>query len=320
MRDDLIRYIIKRLAFLPIFIFIVSFIVFFMLRLAPGDPVLLRVHAGASEEAVERIRHELGLDKPLPMQYVYYMKDFFTGDLGESFVLKPDEKITDLIVPRMLISAPINLMALGIAFTFGTALGLLASFKRGTWIDYSVIGIFLLFASIHSIILVQFMILIFAVKLQWLPAGWTGDWHSVFSLNAVIPVFTIALLAIASVARFVRTTTLIVIDENYVRTAKAKGLPGYIVATKYVLRNSLLPLVTMIVPAILLCWVGSLFIERIYGIPGMGVFMVEAVFARDYDIITSLGMIIALVSVIAYLIVDIIYKFLDPRVDLTKRM
>lgn len=320
MRDDLIRYAFQRLLFLPFFLLIVSFMVFYVGRYGPGDPVIVRAGPKASEETVQQIREELGLDKPVFVQYAGYMGGLVTGDLGESIVLHPGKNVKELILPRIKISAPINLSALGIAFVVGTIVGLAASFRKNTWVDSSLIGTFLFFSSIPSLIMVQFMIMVLALKFELVPAGWTGDWHSIFTTNMIIPVATISLISIAGVARFVRATTLSVIGENYVRTARAKGLPPHIVALRHVLRNALLPLVTVLVTAVFTAIEGSLFVERIYGIPGMGVFMVEAVFAREYDVITSMTVIIAMLSVTSYIVADILYKFIDPRVNLMKRM
>ncbi len=319
MRDDLIRYAFGRLLFLPFYLLLVSFIVFSIGRYGPGDPVLLRAGPKASEETVEQIRKDLGLDRALYVQYADYMKGLATGDLGESISLHPGKNVKDLIWPRIKISAPITLSALLIAFSLGTLIGLVASFKRNTWIDSGLIGTFLFFSSIPSLIMVQFMIMFLALKMNWVPAGWTGDSKSVFTTNMIIPVSTLSLISIAGVARFVRATTLSVIGENFVRTAKAKGLPPWVVASRHVLRNALLPLITVIVTAVFTAIEGSLFVERVYGIPGMGVFMVESVFAREYDVITSMTVIISMLSVISYIVADILYKFVDPRVDLTKR-
>jgi len=294
--------------------------VFYIGRYGPGDPVLIRAGPKATEETVEQIREELGFDRPVYVQYADYMIGLVQGDLGESINVQPGKSVKDLVIPRIKISAPITLSALAISFSIGTVVGLIASFRRNTWMDSGFIGTFLFFSSIPSLIMVQFMIMLLALKMNLVPAGWSGDWHSVYTTNMIIPVLTISLISVAGVARFVRATTLAVIGENYVRTAKAKGLPSWVVATRHVLRNALLPLVTVVVTAVFTAFEGSLFVERIYGIPGMGVFMVDAVFAREYDIITSMTVIIAMLSVVSYIVADILYKSIDPRVDLTKKM
>src|SRR3989338_1973143 len=173
MRDDLIRYAFRRLLFLPFYLLIVSFMVFYLGRYGPGDPVLIRAGPKASEETVEQIRNELGLDKPVYVQYFDYMGGLAQGDLGESIVLHPGKNVKDLIIPRIMISAPITLSALAISFVLGTAVGLIASLKRNTWIDSSLLGTFLFFSSIPSLIMIQFMIMLLALKMNLVPAGWT---------------------------------------------------------------------------------------------------------------------------------------------------
>jgi len=319
MNASFARYIVGRLAIFPLLIFIISLIVFVMGRVAPGDPVLLRVGPRASDATIERVRHELDLDKPLMVQYGYYMKDFLTGDMGESFVLKPGESVTDVALPRMKISGPLNFISFGIALVLGTAIGLLASIKRGTWLDSGSILFFLAVASIPSLIMVQYLIVLLALKWGLVPAGWTGDWHSVFSTNAVIPILTLTLSSIVGIALLTRSSTISVMGENYVRTAKAKGLPSWVIAWRYVLRNASLPLLTYVGGILLLAFEGSIFIERLYGIPGMGQLYVEAIFARDYDILTSLTLVVTIVTILSILVTDILYKVFDPRVDITKR-
>lgn len=317
MRDDTVRYILRRLVWMPFYLLIVSFLVFSIGRFGPGDPALVRAGPRASEETVERIRHEMGLDKPIPVQYLNYMKDFVRGDLGESMAY-PGRTVKDLLWERIPISAPIVLASLFIALIVGTAAGLMASLKKGTWVDNSLISFFLFFSSIPSLILIQFLILLLALKFQLVPTKWTGTWESVLSLNMVIPVLTLSLVSVAGIARLVRTTTLTVLDENYVRFAKAKGLSQGVIAVKYVLRNALLPLITQVVISIFTAIEGSFFVESLYGIPGTGQFMVTAVFQRDYNVIMGMTMLIAILFVIGNLVADVLYTFVDPRVDLTR--
>lgn len=319
MREATIRYIIRRLIWLPIYLLIVSVLVFSIGRFGPGDPALVRAGPRASEETIERIRHEMGFDKPVLAQYTDYMKNLAKGDLGESMVY-PGRSVKDLIFERIPISAPIGLGALVIALFLGTLAGLLASLRRGTWVDNSLIGTFLFFSSIPTLVFVQFLILLLALKFHLFPAKWSGGWESVFSLQMVIPVLTLSLVSVAGIARLVRTTTLAVLDENYVRMARAKGLPSRVVATKYILRNALLPLVTIVILAIFTLIEGSFFVEYLYGIPGTGQFMITSIFQRDYNVIMGMTMLLALLFVIGNLVADISYGLIDPRVQITKRM
>lgn len=318
MRDDTIRYIIKRVVWAAlIYLPLISLMVFYIGRFGPGDPALVRAGPRASQETIERIRKEMGFDKPVAVQYVSYMKGFLRGDLGESMVY-PGKKVKDMILERIPISAPIGAVSALIAILLGTAVGLTASLKKGTWLDNVLIGKFLFFSSVHSLILIQFLIFIFALKLGWLPAKWSGGWQSIFSLQVVIPVLALSLVSVAGIARLVRTTTLNVLDEPYVRMAKAKGLPPLVVATKYILRNSLLPLMTIIVGTFFsVMLAGSFFVEHLYGIPGIGQFTITAIFQRDYNVIMGLMMISAMLFVLSNLVQDIIYGKIDPRVSVT---
>jgi ABC-type dipeptide/oligopeptide/nickel transport system permease component len=271
----------------------------------------------ASEETVEMLRHELGMDRPILVQYADYMSHFFRGDFGKS-LRYPDKTVAELIVPRMTISYPLGVAAIFVAGIIGTLVGLVASFWRGRWLDNLLMSNALFFSAIPSMVLIQFLILIFAIKLHWLPAGWTGDWKSVFSLNAVIPILTLSLISIAGFARLVRTTTLAVFDEPYVRTAYAKGLPTRVIAFKYILRPALLPLITVVLPAFFTFVEGAFFVETIYSIPGMGVFTIESIFARDYPTIVTIMTFSAFFFVVATLVVDISYRFFDPRVNIAR--
>lgn len=312
-------YILKRLAWIPFYLVITSLVIFFMGRFGPGDPALVRAGPKASVETIERIRHEMGFDKPVVVQYLDYMSNLvLKGDFGDSLVY-PDKKVIDLIAKRIPISAPIGFASLFIALLLGTAAGLIAALRRGKWQDNSLIGVFLFFSSIPTLILVMFLILLLSLKLKLLPTAWSGSWESVFTLQMVIPVLTLSLVSIAGIARLVRTMTLGVLDEPYVKMARAKGLPYHIVAVKYILRNALLPLVTIIVASLFgTVLAGSFFIEFLYGIPGIGQFAVTSIFQRDYNVMMALAMMGAFLFVVGNLAQDIIYGKIDPRVVVTR--
>lgn len=312
-------YILKRLAWVPVYLLLVSLIVFFIGRFGPGDPALVRAGPKASQETVERIRHEMGFDKSMVVQYALYMKDVARGDFGDSLVY-PDKKVIGLIAERIPISAPIGFATLFISLLLGIAAGLIAALKSGKWQDNSLIGVFLFFNSIPTLILVQFLILLLSLKAGILPAKWSGSWESIFSFHMIIPVLTLSLVSVAGIARLVRTMTLGVLDEPYVKMARAKGLPYRVVAIKYILRNALLPLVTIIISSFFgIVLAGSFFVEFLYGIPGLGQFAVTSIFQRDYNVIMALAMIGAFLFVIGNLAQDIIYGKIDPRVAVARQ-
>lgn len=184
--------------------------------------------------------------------------------------------------------------------------------------DTPLISFFMTFQAIPAIILIQVFIMIFSLKLGLLPAGWSGGWEQIFTPTAVIPILTMSLVGIAGFARFVRALTLSIVEEQYVLAAKARGVHPFKIAIYYVLRNASLPLMTVLMPAFFTFFETSLFVEIIYGIPGLARFTIDAVFARDYPVILSLGLIFATWSVITIWIVDVSYHLIDPRVNLSR--
>ena len=290
----LIHIFRRMLLMIPVFV-IVSFGTFMLARYAPGDPVLVRAGPRADPEVVERIRHELGLDKPVIIQYVDYMGGFVTGDLGESISKYPGTPVAELIFPRMFISAQLGGMGLFLVFFIGIAVGILAALKRGKWLDPFLISISLFFHSIPSIIFVPVLLYIMVLQLHLVPASLPG---------------------IVGPARLMRVTLLAVLGEDYIRTARAKGLPEWKIVLKHALRNAMLPMTTVIGLSLVSILEGSFFIEQLYGIPGIGSLALDAVYARDYDIIMALTMIVSGAFLVVQLITDIIYTLIDPRVSL----
>ena len=315
MRQDVLVYAIKRFALFPIYFLIFSVALFSVVVYAPGDPVRVAAGPSASDEAIERVRHELGLDKPLPVQYKEFVFNFLQLDFGESIKFR-GERVSKLFWERFVVSAPLGAASLVISTVLGIAVGLFATFKKGTWLDTFLLSFFLFFAAIPSLLLIQFFILFFSLKLGLLPAGWSGGWDAIFTTTAIIPILTLSLVGVVSFARFVRTLTVNIVDEQYVLVAKAKGLSPRKIALGYVLRNAWLPLITVLVPALFTFFEGSFFVERIYGIPGLAQFTIDSVFARDYPVILNLGLLFSMISIFIFLLVDVLYNFADPRVNL----
>ena len=323
--QGLFAYTVRRLLWLPFILLIVSFFAFMITRFGPGDPVSVYSGQFRDEAAFTRVRHELGLDKPFYVQYEIYMRRLVTkGDFGESLTIYRGVKVWDIIWPRMLVSAQPGLVALVIGFTLGTAVGIFAALKQGTWLDPLSISTFLLFQSIPVLVSLPILILIFVVKLGWLPAtGWGGPAIDVgpqeislgiFSKHIILPALVLSLPSVAGVARLVRATTLSVLGEDYVRTTRAKGLPEFTVVSRHVARNALLPLVTIVGLSLITLLEGAFFTETILGIPGIGRLGYQAATSRDYDVILALVLILAFAFVMANLITDIAYTLIDPRI------
>jgi ABC-type dipeptide/oligopeptide/nickel transport system permease component len=326
-------YVVRRLLWVPVILFFVTFVTFALARFGPGDPVRIAAGNFRDEEAFERIRAARGLDKPIYEQYYIYMRDVLTkGDFGDSFRYR-DRTVSEVIFPAMWRSMQYNVIALAITLAAGIPLGVFAARQQGTWRDPTSISFFLLLQSIPALVAIPFALLLFALKLGWLPAsGWPQDCNvtltflgqsyeciGVISREAIIPILALSVPGIAVWGRYTRAFTLEVMKEDYVRTARAKGLSEYKVMTRHVLRNALLPLSTIIAFAMVGLLEGSFFIETLTGVPGIGRLAFESVGGRDYDMIMAIVMIGATVFVIASIVIDITYTFIDPRIRLGAR-
>ena len=326
--ESSLSYILRRLLWVPAVLFVVSFATFALARFGPGDPVRIASGQFRDEEAFARIRAARGLDKPIYDQYYRYMKGVLTRfDFGESFRYR-GRTVNEVMFPAMWRSMQYNVIALAITMPLGIGLGVFAARRQGTWMDPTAISAFLVIQSIPTLIAVPFALLIFALKLGILPAsGWPqqctvtlpvlGDSYEcigVFSKEAIIPLMALSLPGIAVWGRFTRAFTLEVMKEDYVRTARSKGLSEYRVMTGHILRNALLPLSTIIVFSLVGLLEGSFFIETLTGIPGLGLLSFQAVNDRDYDFIMAVVLIGAFTFVLASIAVDVLYTVIDPRV------
>ncbi|OGO52324.1 MAG: hypothetical protein A2148_01510 [Chloroflexi bacterium RBG_16_68_14] len=323
--QGLFAYTLRRLLWVPLVLLVVSFFTFTITRFGPGDPVTILAGQYQDPEVIERVKQERGLDQPFYEQYGIYMKNLLTkGDFGTSITIQRDFKVWDIIWPRMLVSLQPGLVALVIAFPLGIAVGIFAALRQGTWMDPFSIGTFLLLQSVPVLVTLPLLVLIFVVKLGWLPAtGWGGPRVDVgpqdialgiFSRHIILPALVLSLPGVAGIARLVRATTLSVLGEDYVRTARAKGLPELTVVSRHVARNALLPLVTVVGLSLITLLEGAFFTETILGIPGIGRLGVEAAQSRDYDVILALVLILAAAFVVANIVIDIAYTFIDPRI------
>jgi oligopeptide transport system permease protein len=312
----------------PLILFVVTFATFTLARLGPGDPVSIAAGQFRDPEVLARVRHAKGLDKPIQEQYYIYMKGVLTrGDLGESYRYK-GRNVKDIIFPAMYRSAQYNAVALAITISFGIGLGIFAARKQGTWADPTSIGSALAIQSIPTMVAVPFMLLILALKLGWVPAsGWPRDCNvslhflggnyaciGVFSKEAIIPIIALSLPAIAVWGRYTRAFTLEVMKEDYVRTARAKGISEFRVMTQHVLRNALLPLSTMIAFSLIGILEGSFILENLTGIPGVGRLAFESIGSRDYDLIMAITLVGATLFIMTSIFIDIAYTFIDPRI------
>jgi peptide/nickel transport system permease protein len=313
-------YIIRRLLMAVVVLVIVTLIVFLIMRLLPGDPLVIFMgqQAGTgtmTQQQLEHLRAEYGLDKPLMVQYVNWLKGIFHGDLGKSIYYRED--VGRLLLDRFPITLHLGLLAFALANTLGVLIGGLAAIRRGTWIDTVATALANIGITIPVFWLGILMIYLFGLKLDWLPiAGYTSPlddfWLS--TRKAIMPVVCLTITGLAYTARQMRSSMLEVIRQDYIRTAWSKGLSERIVIAKHALKNSLIPVVTLMGMGIGLVFGGSVLVETVFAIPGIGRLLVSSIFAQDYTVIQSGTLVISLVIVLSNLFVDIFYGWLDPRI------
>lgn len=317
-------YLTRRLLWAPFVLVAVSFITFWLGQVVPGDPVQLRLGNRANPEAVARERARLGLDQPILVQYVRYMSGAIRGDFGESIKVYPDREVGPILGERIWRSAQIGFVALLIAFLIGIPLGTFVALRQGSWISPAIIGFSLVGYSIPTLAIAPVVLYLFAFRFKLLPAGnWTeipiqlGPFEIPFALfqtGIIMPVLVLGIPPVAIIIRQTRAAVLAVMYEDYVRTARAKGLSEWAVAARHTLRNALVPLFTIFGLSLAGLVEGSFIMEPFFGVPGIGKLGVDALFGRDYPIIVAETLLLAVAYFVANLLVDLSYPLLDPRI------
>ena len=305
----MLRYVLKRLLIaIPTLFFIVT-ISFFLIRVAPGGPFDLERPLEA--KVMENLNKIYQLDKSLWEQYLIYMGNVVRGDFGPSFILR-DFTVSELLFEKGLpVSAQIGGYALLLALLFGGALGVLAAMKQNKGPDYAVMTMATMGITIPNFVVAPVLTLIFGVSLGWLPVG---GWNDGAWSNKILPILTLALPQVAIVARLTRGSMIEALRSHHIRTARANGLPQWMVVVVHALRGALLPVVSYSGPAAAALMTGSVVIEQIYQIPGVGRYFVQAALNRDYTLVMGTVIVIAVFIMIFNLIVDLLYAWLDPRV------
>jgi peptide/nickel transport system permease protein len=313
-------YIIRRLIMAVIIVIIVTAMVFIIMRMMPGDPILFYLSQddlfSITPEQLQELRHEFGLDKPIYLQYIDWIGKTVTGDLGYSLVFKKD--VTALIASRLPVTLYLGVISFVVGNVLGIGAGMLCAIRRGKVTDTIVTTLANVGVTVPVFWLAILMIYLFSLQLGWLPTHgfvWpTFDfWQSI--KMTIMPVICLSIGAIGGMARQTRSVMLEVVRQDYVRTAWSKGLTERKIIMKHVMKNGFIPLFTLLgmaVPAIL---GGSVIVEQVFNISGMGRLMVEATFSLDYAIVQSIVLISALLIVLSNLVVDISYGWLDPRVS-----
>ena len=305
------KFVIKRLlSLIPTMFLIVTFS-FFIVRIAPGGP--FSSEKKVSPEVMANLMHKYRMDEPLVKQYARYMFDMLHGDLGPSYKNK-DYTVNQLIGASMPNSMLLGITALFIALVCGTLAGLVSAVKQNSWADYTFMSFASLGLSIPLFVVGPLAVLVFAIKLKWLPtSGWIDSRAGLVTL--ILPSLTLALPYFSSISRLTRASVLEVLRSDYVRTAHAKGLKKSVVLFRHVLRGALLPIVTYLGPAFAGIVTGSVVIEQIFLVPGIGNYFVKSALNRDYTLILGTVIVYSLILVIMNFIVDILYGFLDPRIS-----
>jgi peptide/nickel transport system permease protein len=294
---------------------VVAIVVFSLLRLAAGDPAAIIAGDNATSQDVEAIRAKLGLDRPIPQQFVIWIGNVLRGDFGESFFFK--KTVAELIVERLEPTLALATCTLLLAVSLAVPLGVLAAWRRGSWLDRGVMGLSVLGFSVPVFVIGYLLIYLFAIQLGWLPVqGYQriGEGFGGFIERLVLPSVTLAVIFVALIARITRASVLEVLNADHVRTARAKGLGDLAVMSRHVLRNAAVPIVTVIGLGVALLIGGVVVTESVYAIPGVGRLTVDAVLARDYPTVQAVILLFSAVYVLINLLVDLTYTVLDPRI------
>jgi len=308
-------YLSRRFAGMVVVMLMVAAIVFVIARVVPGDPAAVMLGSNATPADVAALRTQLGLDRPLPVQFVLYLRDILSFDLGNSIFL--NRPVVSALAERAELTGWLTGLSVAIAVLIGVPVGVLAAVKRGTPLDQVVTAVAMLAASLPSFWVGLTLIEYFAVKLGWFPVAGYGDPGAGLGErlhHLVLPAVALGLPNSALIIRFTRTSMLDVLHEDYVRTAKAKGLGPATVIVKHAFRNALIPVLTVIGLTIATLIGGAIVTETVFGLPGVGNLIVSAVLRRDYPVIQGALLIISGLYVLINMAVDLLYAVADPRV------
>jgi ABC-type dipeptide/oligopeptide/nickel transport systems, permease components len=306
------KYILKRLVISVVTVWLIATCSFFLVHTLPGNPIAINSGKILSKETLERMTSYYGLDKPLWEQYQIFMSNLLHGNFGYSYKY-PGQTVNGIIASTFPISAQLGFQAYLLSIPLGFLFGIIAARKRGKAVDYLLVGFSALGVSVPVFIVAALLQMIFAVQLKWFPVSlWRG-----FSYT-ILPTITLALGSIAGRTRGMRTLMLEIINEDYVKTAKAKGLSNFEIVWSHQIRNAIIPMIPMMGLELVGILMGSFVVEQIFAIPGIGSFFVTSIQSLDYTMVLGLTVFFGIFVVAANFIVDIIYGFVDPRIRVTK--
>ena len=302
------RYAIRRFITSIVTLFLVIVLTFFLMQIVPGGPFL---GENVNPEVTQKLLEKYGYDQPIMVQFGNYMRALFQGDMGVSMVVKSGDSVTGVIAEHFPISAKLGLIALALAVFKGIPLGVLAAMKHNSIFDRIFIFMASLFVSVPSFIMTIALMLIFGVWLSILPIAYLSDWTSY-----IMPVFGMAIYPMFNLARLTRTTMLDVTGQDYIKTARAKGLSTFKIMFKHALRNALIPVVTSMGPMIAGILTGSFVVEKVFAINGIGKYFISSITSRDYPLIMGTTIFFAVLLIACNYVVDLLYGIIDPRIKM----
>ena len=302
----MINYLARRILWIIPVLFAVSVITFFLMHAVPGGPWDAEKRLPASVQA--RLNAQYGLDKPLYEQYIQWAGGFVTGDLGPSYRSR-DRRVNDIISDGIAVTFQLGIMAFVLSVAVGIPLGIFAALGHNRWPDYLSTSISIIGIATPSFVLAILLIVVFSITLGWFPTGgWKGPQYW------VLPTVALAGFPIAVIARYTRASMLEVTRKDYIRTAQSKGLGGRDVVSRHMIRNALIPVVTILGPTLAFLVTGSFIIETIFSVPGIGRFYVSAISQRDYSLLMAMTILYAFTVAFLNVVVDVLYAYIDPRI------
>jgi oligopeptide transport system permease protein len=307
----MLRFLFRRLLVAIPTLFLVITIAFFMMRAAPGSPFVNERQL--APEVEKAVMARFGMDKPLPEQYANYLGGVIKGDFGPSLKYR-DKTVLEILKDNYKVSLTLGGLSILLAMMVGIGLGIIAALRQNRTADYLTMGIAILGVCIPTFVTAPLLVLVFASKLGWLP---TAGWNNGALANLILPITVLALPQIAIISRLTRAGMIEVLRSNYIRTARSKGLPEHLIVRKHALRAALMPLVSYLGPAAAGLLTGSLVVEKIFNLPGLGKFFVNSALQRDYTVVMGMVIVYALLILVLNLIADLVYAALDPRVRLS---
>lgn len=308
------KYIGKRIVISLATLLIIILVLFLLLQFMPGSPFN---DEKLSQEQIAVMSEKYGLDDPIYVQFFTYVKNLCKGDFGVSYVIAKDTSISILLKNRVPISFGIGFEAVTFGAVIGLILGILAALKHNTWWDTLCTVISVIGVSLPSYVFALALAYFVGFKAQWLPLLYDADQYFA---SSIMPMIALSMFTIATVARFTRTSLLEVLDSDYMLLAESKGISGRALLTRHAMRNALIPIITVLAPLIVDVMIGSLVIEKIFSIPGIGSLMTAAVQSNDYNVTIALAFIYSVMYIVLMLVVDILYGIIDPRIRLTKKV